>query len=135
MKYLLTFYREEGDMENASPEEMKEGIERWNAFDREAVDAGVLIACEPLEERSNATTIRLSEGGEATTTDGPFAESKEQLGGFCLIEVDGREEALEWAAKVPLRPGAAMEVRPIRDLSEFGYESATVSPAKAKATA
>jgi hypothetical protein len=135
MKYLMTFYGEEDAMDNRSPAEMKEGLERWSAFDREAVDAGVMIACEPLEGRSTATTIRLDDKGEATTTDGPFAESKEQLGGFCLLEVEDRDEALEWAAKVPLRPGAAMEVRPILDLSGFGYESATVSPAKAKATA
>ena len=135
MKYLFTFYGEEGEMENASPEEMKEGMERWRAFDREAVEAGAMIACDPLESSQATTTIRLSEEGEATTTDGPFAESKEQLGGFCLLECKDREEALEWAGKVPLRPGAAMEVRPIKDLSQFGRESPTQSPAKAKATA
>ncbi len=132
MKYLLTFYGEEGEMENASPEQLKEGVEHWNAFEREAVDAGVLIACEPLEPGSKSTTIRLSEDGEPTTTDGPFTESKEQLGGFCLLDVADRDEALEWANKVPLRPGAAMEVRPVRDLSGIGHESATVSPANAK---
>jgi hypothetical protein len=135
MKYLMTFYGEEGAMEDASPEEKKEGLERWSAFEREAVDASVMIACEPLEGISAATTIRLSEAGEATTTDGPFTESKEQLGGFCLLECKDRDEVLEWAGKVPLRPGAAMEVRPILDLSELGRESPTVSPAKAKATA
>jgi hypothetical protein len=133
MKYLMTFYGDEGV--EPSPEEMQEGMKRWAAFDREAIDAGVMIACDPLEESSAATTIRLDDKGEPTTIDGPFAESKEQVGGFCLLEVKDRDEALQWADKVPLRPGAAMEVRPIRDLSEFGYESATVSPAKAKATA
>jgi hypothetical protein len=132
LKYLMTFYGKEGDMENSSPEEMKAGVEAWNAFDREATDAGVLIACEPLEPAANATTIRLSEDGEAATTDGPFTESKEQLGGFCLLDVASHEEALEWANKIPLRPGAAMEIRSVRDLSQFGYESATVSPAGAK---
>jgi hypothetical protein len=133
MKYLFTFYGRE--MEQLSPEEMQRGLERWSAFDREAIDAGVMIACEPVEDSSTATTIRLDDAGEAATTDGPFAESKEQLGGFCLLEVADRDEALEWAAKIPLRPGAAMEVRPIRDLSEFGYESATVAPAKRKVVA
>jgi hypothetical protein len=133
MKFLMTFYGRE--MEKLSPEEMQEGLERWRAFDREAVDAGVMIACEPLEDTSSATTIRLDEAGDATTTDGPFAESKEQLGGFCLLDVADRGEALEWAAKVPLRPGAGMEIRPIRDLSELGYESATVSPANRKVAA
>jgi hypothetical protein len=133
MKYLLTFYGAEDSMENASPEEMKEGLERWGAFEREAVDAGVLIASEPLEASANATTIHVDADGEATTTDGPFTESKEQLGGFCLLEVADADAALEWARKVPLRPDAALEVRAVRDLSPFGRESATVSPVNAPA--
>jgi hypothetical protein len=133
MKFLLTLYGWEDAQ--PSPEEMKEGLERWGAFEREAVDAGVLIACEPLDESATATTIRLSEDGEATTTDGPFAESKEQLGGFCLLEVKDREEALEWANKVPLRPGASLEARAVRDLSAIGRESPTVSPANRQVVA
>ena len=133
MKYLLTFYGEEGAMENQSPESLKEGMERWQAFDREATEAGVMIACEPLEGASTATVIRVDAEGERTVTDGPFTESKEQLGGFCLLEVADRDEALEWAAKVPLRSDGTMDVRAIKDLSQFGYESATVAPAKATA--
>jgi hypothetical protein len=135
MRYLLTFYGEEGAMENQSPEELEAGMERWRAFDQEALDAGVMIACDPLEMGSSATTIRFDDRGEQSVTDGPFTESKEQLGGFCLLDVKDREAALEWASKVPLRPGAAMEVRAIRDLSQFGYESATERAAKAKTAA
>lgn len=120
-------------MENATPEQMKEGMDAWTAFDRETTEAGALIACEPVEDAE--TTIRIAADGERTVTDGPFAESKEQLGGFCLLECADLDEALDWANKVPIQPGAAIEVRPIMDLSQFGYESATVSPAKAKATA
>ena len=65
-------------------------------------------------------------------TDGPFAESKEQLGGFCLLECESRDEALEWANKVPLGSGS-IEIRPVMDLSQFGYESRTVTPANATA--
>jgi hypothetical protein len=132
MKYLLTFIVEEGAMEDSSPEEMRESLERWSAFDREMTDAGVLIACEPLEESSAATTLRLRSDDQPVVTDGPFAESKEQLGGFCLLECGSREQALEWARKVPMRSGA-IELRPIMDLSQFGYESKTLSPAKATA--
>jgi hypothetical protein len=133
MKYLLTFIIRERSMEGASPEEMKAGIEAWSAFDREATDAGALIACEPVEGAE--AKIAVGDNGERTVTDGPFAESKELLGGFCLLECNDLEEALEWAGKAPIRPGATIEVRPITDLSQFGYVSATVSPAKAKATA
>jgi hypothetical protein len=133
MKYLLTFIVGERRRDSASPEEMEEGIKAWSAFDREATDAGALIACEPVEDAE--TTIRVGADGERTVTDGPFAESKEQLGGFCLLECADLEEALDWANKVPIQPNAAIEVRPIMDLSQFGYESATVSPEKARATA
>jgi hypothetical protein len=132
MKYLLNFIVEERTTD-ASPEEMKEGMEAWSAFDRETTEAGALIACEPLEDAE--MTIRVAADGERTVTDGPFAESKEQLGGFCLLECADLEEALDWANKVPIQPDAAIEVRPIMDLSGFGYESATVSPVKAKTTA
>jgi hypothetical protein len=129
MKYLLTFVVEEGAMDS-SPEEMREALERWAAFDQEAVDAGAMIACEPLEDSSKSRTLRVTRGAEPVLTDGPFAESKEQLGGFCLLECANADEALEWARKVPLREGS-IEVKPIMDLSQFGYESRTLTPARA----
>jgi hypothetical protein len=135
MKYLLTFVRDHDEMSPRGPEERKAMIEAWNAFDKEAVDAGALIACEPLEHPSQATTIRVHEGDERTITDGPFAETKEQLGGFALLECADFDEAMEWAAKVPVLPGTAIEVRQIMDLTPYGYQSSTVSPAKARATA
>jgi hypothetical protein len=131
MKYLLTFIIGERSMEGASPEEMKEGMEAWTAFDRDATDAGALIACEPVKDAE--TKITVGDDGERTVTDGPFAESKEQLGGFCLLDCKDLDEALDWANKAPIQSGATIEVRPIMDLSRFGYESATVSPAKAAA--
>jgi hypothetical protein len=130
MKYLLSFIVEEGAMEDLSADEMRDALRRWSAFDDEAADKGALIACEPLEGSSAAKTMRLRDEGERLVTDGPFAESKEQLGGFCLLECEDLDEALEWARKVPLRSGS-IEIRPIMDLSAFGYESRTVSPVRA----
>jgi hypothetical protein len=128
MKYLLTFVVEERTVEGA-PEERQAALERWSAFDQEAAEAGVLIACEPLES-SATTTLRVPRDGEAILSDGPFAESKEQLGGFCLLECADADEALAWARKVPLGEGA-IEIRPIMDLSQFGYESRTIATARA----
>jgi hypothetical protein len=133
MKYLLTFITDRSGMD-ASPEEMKEAMDRWTAFDKEAVETGALIACEPLEDPSAATTIRLSADGERTITDGPFAETKEQLGGFALLECEDFDEAMSWAKKVPMGAGS-IEVRQIMDLTPFGYQSSTVLPAKGRATA
>jgi hypothetical protein len=130
MKYLMTFIVDERTMGNAPPEEMREALERWKAFDDEAVERGVMIACEPLESSSVATTIQVRADGERIVSDGPFAESKEQLGGFCLLECENLDEALQWADKVPLREGS-IEVRPVMDLSQFGYESRTVAPLNA----
>jgi hypothetical protein len=132
MKYLLSFIVDEGAMADPSPDEMSEALRRWGAFDDEATERGVLIACEPLEGSSAATTMHAREDGERIVTDGPFAESKEQLGGFCLLECEDLDEALGWARKVPLRSGS-IEIRPVMDLSQFGYESRTVSPARATA--
>jgi hypothetical protein len=135
MKYVLAFIGDRDRMKDRTEDEMRAAMEAWNAFDKEAVDAGALIACEPLEESAKAFTIRIADDDERTTTDGPFAETKEQLGGFALLECKDFDEAMEWAAKVPVGPGTAIEVRAVMDLSPFGYQSSTVSPAKARATA
>jgi hypothetical protein len=133
MKYLLTFARDKDRMYEGTEEDMKAGMDAWNAFNREAIEAGVLIANEALELPSTATTVRFGDG-ELSVTDGPFTETKEQLGGFCLIDVDGFEEALGWAKKVPLVPGSLLEVRAVKDLTPYGYDgSATPGPIEAKA--
>jgi hypothetical protein len=129
MKYLLSFIVQEGSQDDATPEEMREAMEAWNAFDSELVERGALIACEPLENSSAATTIHIRDG-ERIVTDGPFAETKEQLGGFGVLECASREEAIEWAHKVPMNSGS-IEIRPVMDLAQFGYESKTLTPAKA----
>jgi hypothetical protein len=123
MRYLLIFHTDESTRDDASPEETKAALEAWAQFDREAADAGVLIACEPLEGSSSATVLRVAGGEVGTVTDGPFAETKEQVGGFCLLDCDGPDAAMEWARKVPLREGA-IEVRAIMELSEYGFDSA-----------
>jgi hypothetical protein len=132
MKYLMLFYVDERTMGNASPEEMQESLERWSAFDDEAVERGAMIACEPVETSAVATTLGVRASGDRIVSDGPFAETKEQLGGFCLLECENLDEALAWAHKVPLREGS-IEVRPVMDLSGYGYRSRTVTPVNAAA--
>jgi hypothetical protein len=133
MKYLLTFVRDQDRMYEGTEEGMKQGMEAWNVFNRDAVEAGVMIANEALELPNTAKTILFAEDGEHPVTDGPFAETKEQLGGFCLIDCGSLEEAIGWAKKVPLRPDSKVEVRQVKDLSAYGYQGATPAPIQANA--
>jgi hypothetical protein len=132
MKYLLTFVRDADRMYDGTDEGMKAGVETWNAFHREAAEAGVMIASEALELPKTAKTVRVGEAGR-TVTDGPFTETKEQLGGFCLIDCDSLDEAIAWAKKVPLRPESSIEVRAVRDLTPYGYEGVGQSAVQPRA--
>jgi hypothetical protein len=115
MKYLLTLIGEEGNYEDRTPEEMRESMASWQRFTDETVESGAFISGEGLQPSANATTVHVPEdGGERTVTDGPFAESKEQLGGFYLLECKDLDEALEWAKKIPLQAGV-VEVWPVMD--------------------
>jgi hypothetical protein len=133
MKYLLALISEEGGMEDASPEEMKAVMDRWDAYSKESVEKGLFIAGEALQPSETASTVRIKQGEAPTVTDGPFAESKEQLGGFYLFECKDLNEALEYAKRIPFQDGY-VEVRPVMDLSEFGYESPAEAAAKATAS-
>jgi hypothetical protein len=121
MRYMYCLFAEEGGMEDVSPEDMKAEMDRWEAFSREAVEAGVMVAGDPLQESSTATTLRIQPAGDPIVSDGPFVETKEQLGGYYVLDLKNLDAALEWARKIPLRSGA-IEVRPVMDFSEFGYE-------------
>ncbi len=121
MKYLLTLYGDESQMADRTPEQMQESMKAWDAYTQETKDAGAFDAGEGLQPTSTATTIKLEPGGDHIVTDGPFAETREQLGGFYLLDCADLDEALGWAKKVPIRPGGAVEVRPAMDLSDFHY--------------
>ncbi len=88
MKYMLILAADEGGWEDRSPEEAKAEMGRWQEFGQELVDAGAWIAGEGLQESATATTVRIGDDGERVVTDGPFAETKEQVGGFYLLECD-----------------------------------------------
>jgi hypothetical protein len=115
MKVLLTLYGEERPAEDFSPEDGAAEMAAWQAFDEAARAAGVLIACEGLAESHTATTIRV-ENGERRVTDGPFIETKEQLGGFIYLDVRDLDEALAWSERTPWNhEGCYTEIRPIMD--------------------
>lgn len=130
MKYMLALIGEEGGWEDSTPEEMKAEMDRWAEFGQKLIDAGAHIAGEGLQESATATTVRISDDGERVVTDGPFAEAKEQLGGFYLLECKDLDEALEWAKQVPLSAGS-VEVRPVMDYTQYGYEDPAAATADA----
>jgi hypothetical protein len=121
MKYLLALFSDESFWDEATPEEMKAAMGGWADFDSQVTDANVYVIGEGLQPSSTATTVRIGDGDDRLVTDGPFAETKEQLGGFYLLDCKDLDEAIEWARKVPLR-GGAIEIRPVMDYAQFEYE-------------
>ena len=126
MKYLCTIYGEEGQWSDATPEQMSEVMAAYGAFGEEAGD--VILGGEGLEPTSAATTVRVRDG-ERVLSDGPFAETKEQLGGFYLLECDSLDEAIDWAAKIPGASTGSVEVRPVMNYEGGGSEDAQRSAA------
>ena len=116
MQYLLLIYGDEAagmeQFQQLSEEEQKASLDPWWAYDEELRKAGAHVAGEALQPTATAKTVRVK-GSDRMVTDGPFAETKEQLGGFYLIDVAGEDEALEWAAKMPNHPRGCVEVRPV----------------------
>ena len=112
MQYLIALIGEEPDFEDVSPDEMQRTLDEMNEYNQQLKEAGVMAYGAGLSERATGTTIRFGAEGETTVTDGPFAETKEQLAGFWIFECDNLNEALEWAKKAPLEDGA-LEVRPL----------------------
>jgi hypothetical protein len=115
MRYMLLLYSAaDAGPAAGSPEQAAE-MPAWFAFSQALVDAGAMLGGDPLHPIETATTVRVRDG-EIVSTDGPFAETKELLGGYYMIDVPDLDAALAWAAKVPLAPYGSVEVRPVMDL-------------------
>jgi hypothetical protein len=111
MRYMMMVYDQETRWTEPTPEEMAKLMEEFDAFHAEIVQRGVLVA-ERLHPTSTATTVRVKEG-KAMITDGPFAETKEQLGGVYIFECRDLDEAIELAAKIPTAKTGSIEIRPV----------------------
>jgi hypothetical protein len=128
MKYLCTIYGDESAWEDITPEQASEVMKAYFAFSEDARKAGVMVAGEGLERTSAATTVRVRDG-ERVLSDGPFAETKEQLGGFYLLECANLDEAIDWAARIPGAASGSVEVRPVMNYEGAGSEDARQSAA------
>ena len=123
MKYLCLVYNEEQTLAAMDRSDYLALVGGHVAYGEELRQNGHLIATEALERVHTATTVRVR-NGKVSTTDGPFAETKEQLGGFFLIEAKDPEEAIGLAAGIPSARTGCIEVRPIRDCDQLLAEGA-----------
>ena len=111
MKYALLIYGDESGWETMTDDERQMLYKEYDGFAHEAQQRGLMVGGEELTSVSSATTVRVRDG-ETMVTDGPFAETKEQLGGFFLLECQDADEAIEMAAKIPGARSGSIEVRP-----------------------
>jgi hypothetical protein len=117
MKYLLMIYEDEASYEGQTEEAMFTMMAAYDAYTAALREAGVFLGGEALQPVRTATTVRVRDG-RAVTTDGPFAETKEQLGGYYLIDAKDLDDAIAWAAKIPASTTGSIEVRPLMEFPE-----------------
>ena len=115
MQYMLLIYGDEREWEGATEEDLVP----WFEYTQATQAAGCYVAGAGLLPTPTATTVRVR-GGETMTTDGPFAETKEQLGGYYLLDCADLEEAVEWAARIPSVGTGSVEVRPVMQPPDQG---------------
>jgi hypothetical protein len=115
MRYALLIYASEQDWASQTEEESQAVNQEYMAFTKDIIDRGLMKGGEALQPTSTATSVRVR-NGETLTTDGPFAETKDQLGGFYLVDCKDLDEAIEVAARIPDARRGAIEVRPIMEI-------------------
>jgi len=112
MQYLLMIHDDEAKFGRMSEQEKRDLLAAYMDFSAAVRESGVYVGSNRLSPVSTAATVRIRDG-EQVVTDGPFAETKEQLGGYYLIDTETLDEALEWAARIPSAQTGSIEVRPI----------------------
>ena len=128
MKYALLIYASEQEWAAQSEEQAQAVNQEYMAFTKDIIDRGLMKGGEALQGTASATTVRVRDG-ETLSTDGPFAETKEQLAGFYMIEARDLNEAIQIASKIPPAAIGSIEVRPIRPIRE------SPRPVKTRSTA
>ncbi len=116
MRYMLLIHDDESIFPKMSPQEMEKLMKEYHKFSEELQASGAYKDSARLRPVTTATTVRVR-NGRSLTTDGPFAETKEQLGGYYLIDVKNLDEAIKWASKIPSAKLGCVEVRPVWEMS------------------
>jgi hypothetical protein len=116
MQYMLLIYDNEADGKKRPDAVRQQMFQDYGTFTKEIAQSGKLKAGDPLESSTTATTVRVRDG-KTVVTDGPFAETKEQLGGYYMIEAKDLDEAIAIAAKIPSSKFGSIEVRPVMKMN------------------
>jgi hypothetical protein len=112
MQFALLIYESPEAFAARNNDETDAYLGAWRAYHKALVEAGIFVGGNPLQAPETATTVRLKEG-KRHVQDGPFADAKEQLGGFTILELPSLDAALDWAARCPAASIGAVEVRPV----------------------
>jgi hypothetical protein len=119
MRYICLLYGEEGAGPAPGTDEFQEMLRDYGSTTQEMAAAGVLVDSGPLQPVTSATTVRVRDG-DVQLTDGPFAEIKEMLGGYYVLDCADLDEAVRWAAKIPAARYGSVEVRPLMQMGGAG---------------
>ena len=114
MRFLLLIYDDESGSDDATPEQFAAMLAEYEAYDRAVQEAGVFVSGEGLQPTATARSVRMRDGAPLHT-DGPFAETREQLGGYYLLDCADLDEAMRWAERIPVPASGGVEVRPVID--------------------
>lgn len=112
MRYIVLIYESPADFEARGPSQSEPYRAAWRAYHKALVEGGAYVGGAPLGDPGTGTTLRVKDG-RRHVQDGPFAEAKDQLGGFVILECASLDDALEWAARCPVAATGTVEVRPI----------------------
>ncbi len=122
MKYLLLIYDDESTWSTMSEEDSKAIMGEYFAYSEKVFGSGAAQGGDALQPTATATTVRVRDG-QTLATDGPFAETKEQLGGYYLLDVPNLDEAIRWASQIPSARWGSIEVRPIQEYPEMSGQA------------
>ncbi|WP_305789713.1 YciI family protein [Symbioplanes lichenis] len=129
-KYMLIMRNTDASLKAMMETPFEEMLEKVGRFNDELIKAGVLIAAEGLEDPAEGVVVDYS-GETPVVTDGPYGETKELFGGFYILEVASRDEAVEWAKKMPAIPGSKSEIRRVPGIDEFPQDNEYVKSERA----
>jgi hypothetical protein len=118
MRYMLMIYNDEAALASTPPEKMQQVLAAYGAYTEALKQSGAWLAGDRLRPTQAATTVRM-EGAKTNVLDGPYADTKEQLAGFYMIEAADIDAAIDWAARCPAASLGTVEVRPIWEMTEY----------------